>query len=375
MTTIVTHAARAFAVAMLLLWPGLALAATLPATPANLAAVVAGAQPGDTVKVTGVVPAPRLTPKPGLTFDMTDAVAVEWRLGYWKQVRFVGGVYRATLPNRSGIEISGEDIAFINPRAEGPGVVDGAVGEGYGISLLGTIAAPVKNARITGGYFDGLMAGVRVNIAQGLVVETSKFTRIRADGISIAGVDGFELSHNTFWDFRTSEKHADAIQANRPLLGVPVTKNGLIKGNRAEGTFQAYFVPDTEDVTLDGNWSKVTMATGIGVSGSKRATLKDNTIETLHPSDTISRVDDRGAVDLRYVGSNVAAAYAGRPAIVYSQGLTPLEAATARADKAEAALKASEAARAALALQLKAANDNAASANARIAAAQAALAR
>ena len=311
----------------------------IQASPDTLAAAVASVKAGDTLQLIGHFKAA----KPGvfaegLTLDLSQAVLEACRWGGLKKARVIGGVLRGTARDLDGdgdvdahdpgLTLTGdsEDLTFEAPRMEGMGLLLGADGQplpsgGVGLSLI-----KGHRVRVLKPHVRGLMTGVK---ADGLAergaftdftVEGGDFADIGGDGVYLANVQGWIVRRCHFHDWRqVGTKHCDSIQTGRPTDRSPACEDGLIDECRSIGRMQSYFVPQSIRTHIRNCLAATDFGNAYGMAQTVDGTIEDCIAATLDGSDTIARVNDSGAVGLRYVG-RVVAMSAGRHAqITYSQ--------------------------------------------------------
>lgn len=189
----------------------------------------------------------------------------------------------------------------------------GIRGKDPGLTLHGG-----SGIRVTGGQVQDWQTGIKVFGVKGLSVSYVNFHRIAFDGLILGQVEDFLIEGNVFSEWVPfGTKHPDAIQAVRPDARTGPTRNGVIRGNLIHvRSAQGIFVPQVENVLIEGNTVITDLATAYGCAKSVNVTLRDNVAATNAPSSTIARFDLREAGGLKVEPGNVVRPYGRRTANV-----------------------------------------------------------
>lgn len=216
-------------------------------------------------------------------------------------------------------DVTFKGIAFDKPvRLDGAENVtfDGCTFKGIRGKDPGLTIHGGANIKVTGGEFADWQTGIKAFDVKGLTVSYVSFHHICFDGLILGQVVGFLIEGNTFNDWVPfGTKHPDAIQAVRPDLRTGVTRDGVIRGNLVNvRASQGIFVPQVENVVIEGNTVTTDLATAYGLGKSVNVTLRDNVAITSAPSATIARFDAREAVGLKLEAGNSIRPYGKRTA-------------------------------------------------------------
>ncbi len=206
-----------------------AVAATLPATAANLAAQLAAAHGGDTITVTGDLPA-RLVIRnvfdPPVTLDFTAATAegglyfnqaagFEIRGGTWRPTSSTGAIYAT---------------ASKHIHAAGLAVVS-TPGSSYAFQCRGSADVSLVNSALTG-------AGAQVSGCQDVLIDGNAITGFSSDGTQIASSQRVTYTHNLCWaGVNDGVHHPDCFQV-WSVAGQPQSADVTARFNQFNGATQ-----------------------------------------------------------------------------------------------------------------------------------------
>ena len=237
-------------------------AATGPATPDNVNAVIAGARAGDVIRLTpgnyGQIVVKGKEWKPALVIEAGDAV-----------------IDRVTLEAVTGLHWRG-------------GRFDGHDSGTTGLSMGNS-----RDVAVEGGDFRNYTRnGVIVIKSRDVVVRRNNFTGMGSDGMQVAQAQRVLIEANHCEAFRRTEKaHPDCIQMwSRPNL--PPTSDVVIRDNTMSGIMQGIsmfnHVRDGVDdggfdrVSVIGNDVKISLYYhGIAAYNCRECLIRDNRVETI----------------------------------------------------------------------------------------------
>lgn len=312
---------------------GVARAATMPATEETLAAVLAGAHPGDTIQLQGVFgPREIIAPK-GLTFDARAAILTNWEVTDARDVAFEGGVWRAARQGGAtygdalhldrGAKVSFTGMNFIGPGESRPGQV-AAVADGHGLKVLDSTGITVA-----GSNFSCFKGGLVLGVVDGYTVRDNVFSQMRAAGIQAGETRHGLVERNLIYGIRiVTDEHPDGIQFwSRPTN--PPSSDITVRGNTVVGAsqgvaFMNHVRPDpatgrpTDDggfdrITIDGNDVWVSYPGGIVASDVRGLVLTRNRVRTAAGATYRASIQvDGNTVVARRAGNTVSAG-AGKP--------------------------------------------------------------
>ena len=170
-----------------------------------------------------------------------------------------------------------------------PGGRDARTPAGYAVNVRRS-----QNIGFDGGTMTGALRGMVFANSRGLSVRNVNFTRLRSDGIDMAGVRDVRIENNRFSDFApikaTGSKtdgtwkdgdHPDAIQFWTTSV-TPKNSDIVIRGNRIEGITQGinFFGPVREGnsrVTIENNDLRVSYPPAITLYSCTDCRIRFNT--------------------------------------------------------------------------------------------------
>lgn len=253
----------------------------LAATCATLAAMLAAAQPGDTVKLQG---------------DCGEIVVAN---------RFPRVVtIDARKANVKGLRITGANITILGGVFAAPAGMDGFAGGGYAIDIRGA-----RDIRITSALVTNAKKGIVLAEARNVTIDANHFWRLREDGIIVSRTENLVIERNRFTEFQprpthcnvggvvtqglakracagtwTDGNHADAVQMRDGVV------NARIRSNTAEGDMQGGIGQfDTtgdaplERVLIEGNRVKVSGFHSITLDSCIGCAIRNNIVRRGHP--------------------------------------------------------------------------------------------
>jgi hypothetical protein len=307
----------AFALAVALLLPAFALAATLTATDANSAwAQYKAAQDGDVVVLKGGAYGP-LDLWTGSTKKVTITVAP-------------GETVTAT-----ELYLDGDQNLTLDACA---GTLDVAMPAGtqYGVSLQGTVNVTVKcvsvhafdsasfigeavwirNAKSTS-FLNGVISwswgGIGVMDSDAAILCGNTIHDINVDGIDLAGTTNSIACNNKVFNSHpdiTQGDHPDCIQVHQngtlgPTSNLKITGNLCYRGTGAAA--QGIFIEDGDRLDVEDNAMFGPMANGLGFARSTNVTATHNYLQPLNlPDDTGTRIILRQQMNNAVVLNNAA---------------------------------------------------------------------
>lgn len=250
-------------------------AALIAASPATIDAAIAGARPGDTIRLQrGDYPVLAIRKRqwpvaltidarganfPGLKFD--DVVGVHLQGG-----RFNGTVSEPHWVHVVNIETS-QDIVFKGSEVNGTGAA------GFGLFARRSSGVVVDDVA-----FKGLHTAIQFSEVTDSRIVNSTFDGLRSDGMNIAGSQRILIEKNECSNFspRVPVDHPDCVQL-WSIRGKPPTADIEIRGNRATGRMQGFSGFDH------------------GEGGFDRVTIVDNIISNSYPQ-AIALNQGRGVI-------------------------------------------------------------------------------
>ena len=222
----------------------------LAATCATLAAILATAQPGDTVKLSG---------------DCGEiAVANRYR------ARVTIDASKASV---AGLKLSGTNIAWVGGVLVAPDGMDGFASRGYAVVIAGT------GIRLSKALITDAKKGIVIDRARNVVVDNNKFWRLREDGIIASRLVNAQFDDNAFSAFLprktrceladgtvtegvaqrdcagtwTDGNHADAIQMRNGVISARIRRNTIAGDMQGIGQFDTTGDLPLERVLIEGN--------------------------------------------------------------------------------------------------------------------------
>lgn len=240
--------------------------AVLAANPSSLPSVIAGARPGDTIRlVAGSYPIVVIKSRtfiPPLTVDASAA-----RLGgFW-------------VTATTGVTLQGGEITGTIPA-------DG-VATGYGVIANGNSSA----ITVSGVHISNFKLGIGFDRVHGARITGNWLSYMSSDGIDVSLSRDVVIDHNVCTEFKPADAaHPDCIQLwSRPA--VPPTSDVQITNNNALGRMQGIslfnHVRDGVDdggfdrVVIRGNTVLNTYANGIAAYDCRGCTVRDNSVNSL----------------------------------------------------------------------------------------------
>jgi hypothetical protein len=202
---------RTLILAALLALP--AHAATLPATPVDIAAVLASAKPGDTIVLApgeyGRTGLRDKTFSPALVIQAKGAVLNGWGFSNVTGLAITGGTAKPICPAlpcyAKGIEVFGGGNILI----DGMAFVGPAIGtDAYGLNFRQT-----KNVGVSRSTFSGFKVGLVLDHTSDFTVTSNHFTLNRADGIDVAQGWRGTITGNVCDAMRPAERRASRLRA------------------------------------------------------------------------------------------------------------------------------------------------------------------
>lgn len=292
-------------VSLLALMASASRAATLAATPADLAAQVKAAQPGDVVRLApgayGAVklqailkasPGVTIQGVPGVVFSSLDASG-------------------SSFLTFDGIEVAGTANAaavWFGPGSHDLTLRNSKVHQADGKTLQGSAVVFNKAANITVDHneFSFLASGVGVQASTGAVVSNNLLHDIGSDGVDLTDAVGAKVIGNTATNFHPPPAaHPDFIQWwGKNTSGLDIEDNRFDRGTG--GVAQGIFGEDGQGVTIRNNILRGTMYNGIGLSRTKDAVIEGNFVAG-YP-DMATRIIVRGGCDSVTITGNAAQA-------------------------------------------------------------------
>ena len=208
-------------------------------TPAEIAAALRAAKPGEVVTITGIIEGAlnlRNVDLGGVVLDTTQAELIDGAvLNNVKGFAIRGGIYgRADmdLPVQNSIVAANcEDFSIASATVLGNGDARGG-----GISIATSARVTVRECR-----FDGHNTALGVRSCTDALVTGNSIRGSTADGINITDCQRAIVSANDCRDFRPAAgAHPDAIQM-RSLAGRPLQADIWLINNIAIGRMQGFF--------------------------------------------------------------------------------------------------------------------------------------
>lgn len=274
-----------------------AQAATLPATPDTLAAQLKLVLPGDTVALAAgdyrLALKDRAWPadKP-ITIDARAATGQGWALVRVAGVNLLGGTlrpvctvgvacYNAALDVQGGADIRANGLMLQGPEAA----------DGYGVRFRAS-----QRVSVTASQFYSFKTALIFDHTDGFQALTSRFSRMRSDGIDVAQSWHGLVEGNAFDGTRiTGPEHPDAVQLwSRP--DAAPTAHIIVRRNKAFGDTQGFsgfnhqrlnsagvLVDDGgfDDILIEWNTVVGGFPQGIDLTDARASTIRNNSVETL----------------------------------------------------------------------------------------------
>lgn len=321
---------RLVAIIALLALPACGRAGPIEVNPGNLAAKLADAKPGDTL---------RLAPgnyreieivgrsfSPALVIDATAARLNSIRLARTNGVTIKGGVFTIGPPRKhpkSGEPTYGsavmlnnvQDIKVIGGRFLGTASPSAKTrtefGEGYGVRVQRG-----RNVEVSGGSFEGLKIGVAMTQIEGFTLRNNVFSGMREDGMAVSLARNGVIEKNECKGTRVrADEHPDCIQMwSRPTA--PPTSDVIIRGNRIEGPTQGIGLHNHvrggvddggfDRITIEDNDIRVSRINAINLQNGRESTIRNNRITTIPGSAYPARIRFSGDT-VKVCGNSVAA--------------------------------------------------------------------
>ncbi len=277
---------------------------TTPATPATLTAVLAAAQSGDTLVLTGTFPARTINSlkfNPSVIFDCAAAVLSGWRLNYCEGFSFAGGAW---------------------------------TGSGTSTAASGLFLVGCKNIKLYDAVMAGLAKAVRGNGNDGLEFLNLTITGQTEDGIILSDsrnilIDTVDISAPNIINPAT---HADAIQFFSALGKTPCA-DITVRNCTITGAFQGIFFGDQnvggyDRITIEFNEVDCGFANGILAANARGVTLRENHVSTLAGSPNQCKITLGGCTNITRCGNTVAQyttpTGANKPAVVDAACVPPI---------------------------------------------------
>jgi len=302
-----------------------ARATTLTATPANVAAKVQAAQPGDVVQLESgeyvlhinarkAAPGVTITPASGAHVVASEIVA-----NGSSNLTF-DGIEVAMTPAANGVTAAGkgtENIVFNHIKVH-QADNQSLASVGFWIRLASNIT--IQNSEVQWAH-----RGIAVLDSDHVTIKDNLIHDIKVDGMELAGTTDTTITGNKATNFHpTPGDHPDFIQ----WWGTAITKtNNLnIEGNHYErgtgGIAQGIFGEDGSNITIKGNSLLGVMYNGIGIARAQDVLIDANFVDG-YP-DMGTRIIVRGACDRVTISNNTT------PAVInYVQaGETPCKSVT-----------------------------------------------
>lgn len=266
---------------LLLLWSTSASAATLSATPSNIARLIVEARPGDRIQLTpgayGKVSIKNVHCRRGLRIDGNGATLTGLMVHRSKCLIFENlELYADPLGEKAPFVVrNSEDIHFEAINVHGS--LDGDPQNDVG----GLMIRDSARVSVTASEFHQLFVGLSHLNSQDLTFAGNRFHDLQMDGIRGGGSDNVLVSENHFTDFFPKPgDHPDAVQfwganTTRSASNVTVTGNIILRGRgRAmqgvfirDGSGQRPFktVKIANNVILGGMYHGISVDNGNGV--------------------------------------------------------------------------------------------------------------
>lgn len=302
------------AVAALAMAAGPIQAATLPATPETLQAVLAAARPGDTVRLAkgtyAWVNFSKRTFKPRLTFDATKATITA--ASYSREVdglTIKGGLWLNNMPLRFDVSknITISDATFIGAEPR----------NGNGLMFM-----EAANVKVLRSRFDQFATGAWLYDVNGYELDENEFSLMRSDAMQAPGSRKGRITRNYVHDTKlgpTGQEHPDAFQA-WSMVGKPPIADLYIGSNRFAGPMAGIDFTDSANggidrLVIEENFIFGGLRAAILVSGGRDVKVTGNVIGTWPGSANHSLIDIVTSTGVTRCGNTVLA-YRSEPEIV-----------------------------------------------------------
>ena len=226
--------------------------ASIAVTPANAPAAIKAAQPGDVLVLEGEFPTITLTKRvfaPRLIFDASKA-------------RVAGVVFNQT----SGVDWQGGRVTQAS--------------SGYAFRVLQSSSISIRGAVAT-----EAVRGIVVDRSTDIAVSGNTLTKLRTDGIDVAGSQRVVVAGNRCSDFAPiASDHPDCVQAWN-VANTPITADLTIVGNSAEGAMQGIGLYDApyERVAIIGNRIRIIYPQGVALYGATDSLIMGNDLASIAP--------------------------------------------------------------------------------------------
>lgn len=310
-----------------------AKAKVLPATPDNIAQVLASASPGDRIVLgPGLYEnsrLPRRAFKPSITIDAANARIAGWYFRGTSGVTMTGGTYLTPTEQinpKSGKLDYGRALRFdnaaaikvINGRFVGPGKRGEnptEFGEGIGLFVVG-----VTDIEVTGNTFTGFRSGLAFSRVDGFKIINNTYTDMRSDGMQFGESRNGVIEGNTCQGTRIRDKeHPDCIQMWSRPTSLP-TSDMVIRKNRMEGGTQGIGMFNHvrngvndggfDRIVIEDNDIDISFPQGIALYEGRDSTVRNNRVRTQPGARFMATINV--APEVQRCG-NVIASAAGKP--------------------------------------------------------------
>ncbi len=281
-------------------------AATLVATPANLAAMLSRAVGGDTVKLVGTFGEVRLTNRAftsRVTIDASSAVMnTTMVLDHDRNVAVSGGTFNIAANGQwaKGIAVyEGANVYIDGVTVHGGGTVDQ-----FGVSFSGT-----HNVQVTNSKFSGLYSAIGLGSLTAGFIAKNTIVGSTSDGIDIADSHNVTAVLNSCTGTNPREgAHPDCIQM-WSVAGHALTSDITVTNNNAYGSTQGFTDFDAGlRLTISNNTVTSTYSQAVACYDCVSSTISNNHVSTLPGAAYQARVQIvRGSGNI--VSGNVVGSY------------------------------------------------------------------
>lgn len=285
---------KSFVLAIMLVSPLPACAATRTADATNVEAVIGNARRGDVIQLSGDLPSVRANDKKGLTIKCDKGAVINgW---YWSQasnISFEGCIFRPA-GGFPGLRFDNvENLRVSDARFEGTGlkIVNG------------------KDVVIERSTILRASTGVSGTHVYGLRVLHNAFRLSTSDGVQCAGCTDVEVAFNSFdGTERLGPEHPDLVQF-WSFEGV-VTKRVRITDNVAIANSQGFNSYDAskggiEDVYIARNRVWLTFKWAVTMQNGRNVVLEDNEFNSMPSGNyTVPAIGEQFGTVVIYKGRN-----------------------------------------------------------------------
>lgn len=335
-----------FCLIAILLAPALAEAATVQATPATLAAKVASARPGDTIRLsrgTYVDPVLRRIAD-RVTLDAREAEIVRMTVHGASGLKIVGGTWRTGCPTVTALPARWCDGMALRLLETRNVTVSGAAFHGPPAGIAhgsGIFVLRGGGVDVTDTSFRGLAKGIRFRLIDGFSAKRINCAAQRVDCITIAQSWNGLIEDVTCRETKiSSNEHPDCIQAWSRADAKP-TGNIVLRRIKAYDDTQGigFFnhlrlyragtrladgtVLKADTRVDDGGYGRivvedseivVTRPNGITIRGARELVLRNNRVVSAPGSRRKAKIVTGGSVEVQRCGNSVGA-FERKPAI------------------------------------------------------------